>query len=94
MKVCQPWPCPVVGPDAGAGQSVPVADLDGQPERGQRGDPAQTAQTAYYRGELAVGGHRADRLVQAVPAGLGREDGLVLGVEGQRQSRGVEVLSA
>src|SRR5664280_89753 len=52
-----------IGPDTGAGQSVPVADLDGQPERGQRGDPAQTAQTVYHRGELAVGGHRDDRLV-------------------------------
>ena len=35
---------PEVGADRAPGQPVPVADLDGQPERGQRRDPAQAAQ--------------------------------------------------
>jgi len=34
---------PEVGADAGAGEPVPVADLDGQRERGQGGDATQDA---------------------------------------------------
>ena len=62
---------PDEGADGGAGEPVPVADLDRQREPGQRRDPAQAAQPAHDRGELAVGGHRRDRGVEPVPAGGG-----------------------
>jgi hypothetical protein len=47
-----------------------------------------------HRGVLAVGGHRLDRLVEAVPAGFSLQHGFVFGVKGQLQFRGVEVLLA
>ena len=74
---------PDEGADGVAGEPVPVADLDGQREPGQGADPAQAAQPAHERGELAVGGHLLDRGVEPVPAGLDRQHGLVVGVEGQ-----------
>ena len=61
---------------------------------GQRGDPAQAAQPAHDRGELAVGGHLGDRLVEAVPAGRGGEYGVVVGLERHRGRRVVESLPA
>jgi len=67
-------------------------DLDGQPERGQRRDPTQAPQAVHDGGELTVGGHRHDRLIEAVPAGLGLQNGFVLGVERRLQTRRVEVL--
>ena len=39
-----------VGADGAAGQAVPVPDLGGQPERGQRGDPTDAAQPLHDRG--------------------------------------------
>ena len=48
----------------------------------------------HHRGVLAVGGHRLDRRIEAIPAGLGRQHSLVVGVEGQLQAWGVEVLLA
>jgi hypothetical protein len=52
------------------------------PNPGQRRDPAQAPQPVDHRGVLAVGGHRLDRLVEAVPAGLSLQHGFVLGVKG------------
>ncbi|BCO34370.1 hypothetical protein MHEC_08030 [Mycobacterium heckeshornense] len=51
---------------ATTGQPRPVANLTGKPERSLGSDPAHTAQTADNRRELAVGGHRGDRLIEAV----------------------------
>ena len=65
---CSVGTSPTKAPMRGAGEPVPVADLDRQPEPGQRGDPAQAAQPAHDRGELAVGGHLGDRRIQPVPA--------------------------
>src|SRR2546421_195254 len=58
-----------VGADAGAGEPVPVADLHGQPEPGQGGDPAHRAQPGHDRRPLRRGGGRGDRLVEALAAG-------------------------
>jgi len=41
-----------VGADAGAGEPLPVAELDGKRETGQRRDAAQAAQPPGGRGEL------------------------------------------
>ena len=65
-----------------AGEPVPVAELDGEREPGQGRDPAQAAQPPGDRGELAVGGHRGDRRVQAGPAREGEVDGFAVGVVG------------
>ena len=46
-------------------------------------DPAQAAQPVHHRGELAVGGHRRDGRVEAVPARLDRQDRLIVGLERQ-----------
>ena len=63
-----------VGADAGAGEPVPVAELDGEREAGQGRDPSQAAQPAGQVGELAVSGHRRDRSVEPVAAGEGELD--------------------
>jgi len=73
---------PDVGADAASSQPVPVADLDGQPERRQRRDPTNAAQPVHHRGELAVGGHRGDRVVESgapVPTGQHRVEGRLEG---------------
>ena len=82
------------GADGVAGEPVPVADLDREREPGQGADPAQAPQPAHQRGELAVGGHLLDRGVEPVPAGLDRQHGLVVGVEGQPGRRAVSCGSA
>ena len=78
---------PEVGADRAAGQPVPVADLDRQPERGQRGDPAQAAQPGHHRGVVAAGGHLGDRHVEPVPAGRGGQHRVVGDVERGPQPR-------
>src|SRR5699024_7409822 len=53
------------GCDGGAGEAVPVANLDRQSKPGQAADPAQAPQPACQRGELAVGGHVRDLAIEA-----------------------------
>jgi hypothetical protein len=72
---------------------VPVTDLDRQPERGQRRDPAQTTQPSYHRGELTVSGHRRDRLIETVTAVHTSDHRVERRVEGQLQPGRIEVLS-
>ena len=72
-----------VGADRGAGEPVPVADFDGQPEPGQRRHPTQATQPPHHRGVVAVVGHLQDRLVQPVPPLAGHQHGFEVGVERQ-----------
>jgi len=60
---CSDGTRPHVGADAGAGEPVPVAYLDGEGERGQSRDPAQARQPLHHWCELAAGGHGGDLLV-------------------------------
>jgi hypothetical protein len=69
-------------------------DLDRQPERGQRGDPAQAAQAVHDRGELGVGGHHRDRGVEPVPARGDGEHRVVVGLERQPRRGVLEALAA
>ena len=78
---------PKVGADGPAGPAAPVPDLGGQPERGQRRDPAQAPQPGHYRGVGTVGGHLRDRGIQTVPAIQGGQHGVERGVIGQLQAR-------
>ena len=54
-----------VGADAGAGQPMPVADLDRQREGGQRADPAQARQAPDHRRKARLGGELGDLLIEA-----------------------------
>jgi len=81
-----------VGADAAAGEQVPVADLDGQPERRQGGNAADTPESVHDRAEVAVGGHCGDRLIEAVAsihAGQHRVEGRLVA---ELQGRVVEAL--
>lgn len=81
-----------VGPDRAAGQPGPVADLDGQGERGQGGHCAQAAQPPHYRGELRIGGHRRDCRIDAIPAISAGQHRVECVVMGQLQRGVVESL--
>ena len=85
---------PEVGTDGGSGEPMPVTDLDGQPEPGQRGHPTQTTQPAHHRGVLAAHSHLGDRVIQPVPAGRGEQHRLERGIERQLQPRQREMLPA
>ncbi len=85
---------PDEGADAVAGEAVPVADLDGERERGQCRDCAQTGQSVHQRGELAAAGQLGDRLVQACAAGGHGQDRVVVGLERHGRDRVVEALPA
>ena len=76
---------PEVGADGAAGQPMPVADFDGQSERGQCRNPAHTAQSRHHRGELRVSGHLLDRAIEAVAAIDGGQHCLEARVVGQLQ---------
>src|SRR5665647_265160 len=60
---------PEVGTDPAAIESVPVTDLDREPEPGQRRDAPQTSEPVNHGRELTVSGHSCDRGVKTVPAG-------------------------
>ncbi|MGW0576497.1 HK97 family phage prohead protease [Streptomyces sp. NPDC002920] len=49
-----------IGADGGAGEAMPVADLDGQPEGSQYADPAQAPQPPHRRRERRDGGQLLD----------------------------------
>jgi hypothetical protein len=71
-----------VSADARAGEPVPVTELDGQGEPGQGRDPAHAAQAPGGRGELRVGRHRGDRLVEPVAAREGEVDRFAISLVG------------
>ena len=85
---------PEVGADRGAGEPVPVGDLDAEPDRGQRGDPAQAAQPSHRPGQRLGLGHLFDRGVEPVAAGVHREHRVEGLVEGQLHPAPIEVLAA
>jgi len=77
-----------VGTDAGAGEALPVSDLNRQRETGQRGDAPQAGQAPGERRELAVTRDRGDLLFQSVTASLGQQHCLIRFVEsGLRRGR-------
>jgi len=78
--------------DAVAGEPVPVADLHGQAEPGQRSDAAQAAQPGHHRRPCRFRGHGQDRLVQPVPPRQRRQYGVVGLVEREPHARFVEGL--
>ena len=77
--------------DGVAGEPVPVADLDRKGEPGQGAHSAQASQSSHQWGELGVGGHLADRVVEPVPASLDRQDVVVVGVERQTGRTALEL---
>lgn len=74
-------------------ETCPVAELDCQPERGQRRDAAQAAKAADDLGERRLRREVADRLVERVTARLRLHDRPVALVEGQRERPALERLS-
>jgi hypothetical protein len=73
---------------------MPVADLDGQPERGERGDTTHTPEPGHHRGEQRIGGHRRDRPIQPIAAIHSGQHRIEGGVIGLLQPRGLEPLPA
>ena len=66
---------------------VPVADLDGQPEPGQRRDAAQTPEPVDQVGVVAVLRHGGDRGIKPVPPLHRQQHRFVGGVERQLPAR-------
>ena len=56
---------PDEGADGATGEPMPVTDLNGQRERGKRGNPAQAPQPMHDWGELGIRSHRLDLCIQA-----------------------------
>ena len=73
--------------DGVAGETVPVGVLDRQREPGQRADTPQTTQPVNQRGELRIGSHRTDGLIQPVPAGSCLEHRLIVRIERDLQDK-------
>ena len=78
---------PTVGANGPAGPAAPVPDFGGQPERGQRRDPAPAPEPGENSGIGTVGGHLRDRGIQTVPAIQGGQHGVERGLIGQLQAR-------
>src|SRR5665648_620328 len=85
---------PEVGTDPAAIESVPVTDLDREPEPGQRRDAPQTSEPVNHGRELTVSGHSCDRGVKTVPAVDHRGHRVIGGIERVLQPRLVETLPA
>ncbi|MDD7942030.1 NADP-dependent oxidoreductase [Actinomycetospora lutea] len=86
---------PEIGPDRGAGEAVPVGDLDAQPGRGQRRDPPQAAQPPDRPGQRRLNrGHLFDRGVEAVAARVHREHGVEGFVESELHPAALEAVTA
>src|SRR5659263_160174 len=85
---------PEVGTDPAAIESVPVTDLDREPEPGQRRDAPQTSEPVNHGRELTVSGHSCDRGVETVPAVDHRGHRVIGGIERVLQPRLVETLPA
>ncbi len=75
------------------GEAVPVPDLHCQPEAGQCGDPAQAPQPVDDLGELGLGGHLGNCLIQSVTAVRSGQNRLVLGIKSHPRGRGFQVLA-
>jgi hypothetical protein len=73
---------------------VPVTDLDGQAERGQRRDPTQTPQSLHNGGELAVDRRRGDGFIKPIPTVHTSHHRVQRRFIGQRQRQVIEVLPA
>ena len=61
---------------------MPVTDLDGQPERGQRRDPAQAGQAPGHGRELAVRGQLGDHRIAPVSTSQSVDNRVVTVIEG------------
>ncbi|MFF1480766.1 hypothetical protein ACFVYD_25010 [Streptomyces sp. NPDC058301] len=67
---CSLGTSPRWAPGGRASEPVPVADLDSQPEGGQRVDAPRAGQPADHRGPFGTGGRCGDARIEAIPHGL------------------------
>ena len=58
-------------------QPGPVADLDREPEPGQRRNASQAAKPAHDVGVSTVGGQGCDPLIETITAGRDRDNSVV-----------------